>query len=328
MNQSPQSNEMQAAVHAGAAAAPAAARRPWPERLILWIVSASAAAFAISIVAHILMWVLSAFILIGGVPQRGSGEGGGDMVEMALISESDLSDMMGSELDLEAPSVPDVEVRAPEVADLMDSAPGDSAVAAGGLSDLGDVGVGGDIGESGGEGMGGGGSGKGASFFGVEAQGNRFAYIVDVSGSMQGDRLAGLKSELTRSIGDLLDTSEFLVVPFSSESAPLGGRSEWSDASQNNKKWARSQIELLQANGGTVPLPGFQIIFGARPRPDAIYFMTDGEFDRETVEEVARLNSRLRIPIHCICFGSNDGEALLRQIARQSKGTYTFIAGP
>jgi hypothetical protein len=77
-----------------------------------------------------------------------------------------------------------------------------------------------------------------------------------------------------------------------------------------------------------MPFPAFEVVFSLRPRPDAIYFMTDGQFEPSVAVELARLNVEDRIPIHCICFVSKEAEALMKKIAEDSGGTYTYVAGP
>ncbi len=56
----------------------------------------------------------------------------------------------------------------------------------------------------------GGAGGGGAKFFGVEARGSRFIFIVDVSGSMEGGKIVTLRSELTKSIDGLAENSLFI----------------------------------------------------------------------------------------------------------------------
>jgi len=183
-----------------------------------------------------------------------------------------------------------------------------------------------------GAGAGGGGGGGGASFFGVEAQGNRFAYIVDVSGSMSvGGKLEALQKELTQSVNQLLETSSIAIVPFSSQVEVLGstsGKASWVDASDRNKSGVVRNVATLRANGGTNPAPAFVLVLGMKPRPDAIYFMTDGEFPEEAASQIMALNSELKVPIHCICFVSDGSADMMKVIAQKSGGTYTFVPGP
>ena len=53
------------------------------------------------------------------------------------------------------------------------------------------------------------------SVFGVQAQGSRFVYVFDRSGSMadfRGRPLAAAKQELVRSLADLQDTNQFQII--------------------------------------------------------------------------------------------------------------------
>src|SRR5207249_1934680 len=95
----------------------------------------------------------------------------------------------------------------------------------------------------------------------------------------------------------------------------------------NGKRVAKTLITTLAAGGGTNPLPGFELIYKLKPHPDAIYFMTDGQFDNSVVEEVAALSEKVKIPVHCICLGSKEGEENMRRIAKLTHGTFRFIGG-
>src|SRR5438046_2601550 len=81
-----------------------------------------------------------------------------------------------------------------------------------------------------------------------------------------------------------------------------GGRG-LSDA---GKQWARRTVPLIVDEGGTEPLTAFKIVMTLRPKPDAIYFMTDGEFNEDNATAVARMNAEWRIPIHCLTFVSRE----------------------
>lgn len=194
---------------------------------------------------------------------------------------------------------------------------------------------GGDIGD--GMGLGGGGSGGGARFFGVEAAGGRFLYICDVSGSMatavgagedvSGDtRLAALKHELSRSIRALQEHMNFSVVLFSSESRLLIADRKWVLANDGGKRIAGERLTDIVGFGGTEPWPAFEIAFAMRPPPDAIYFLTDGEFDPTVADRIKQRNTgSRRIPIHCITLIERSGEEVMRTIAEGSGGTYRHV---
>ncbi|MEL7485089.1 MAG: vWA domain-containing protein [Planctomycetota bacterium] len=176
----------------------------------------------------------------------------------------------------------------------------------------------------------GGASGGAASFFGIEARGNRFAYVVDLSGSMgQEGRMEAMLAELRRSITELGSHVSFYVVFYSDDAFPLGNRREWTDATGNGKRWARQKLESVEALGSTHPVPGFELVSQIRPRADAIYFMTDGKFnngDRD-VDAILALNRERPTPIHCITFVTREAEASMRRIAEMTGGSYTHVPG-
>jgi hypothetical protein len=299
---------------------------------------ASISALALSLLFHSLMWLLAAFIVVGSAGSGGgSGSGETGPIEMAVVTEGELTQLQDQALGVQTPTVPDAPMKDVEVAtNITDAGPTPGGSTGTEMGDIGSLAGGGDISLGGGDGGGLGGSGGGgANFFGVEATGNRFAYLVDVSGSMQdsvaaereGTRIQALRAELTRSTQGLLETSHFMIVKFSSDADVVGGKREWLEASPTGKKTIKNEIAALGPDGGTNPLPGFDIIFNLKPKPDAIYFMTDGEFDPSVVDEVMAMNQKFKIPIHCICLGSRAGEENMKKIAKGTKGTFRFIGG-
>ncbi|MGA1045442.1 MAG: magnesium chelatase, partial [Phycisphaerales bacterium] len=62
------------------------------------------------------------------------------------------------------------------------------------------------------------------------------------------------------------------------------------------------------------------------PRPDAIFFLTDGEVPADTPALVRRLNDRIRpTVINTVAFGTEAGRAALEEIARDSDGIFRFV---
>lgn len=316
---------------------------PWLRR---WAPPLTLAGLTLSLLLHIGFLVLAAIWLVGGGGggggTAGAQAGGGGVVGVAVMTDEELGQLAGGAVAEEAAMLAEAPVASAmlatsdlpvEVASL-----GAGAVTPGGVGEGLTGGAGAGAGEGGGEGVGtGGGSGGGAArFFGVEARGNRFAYVCDVSGSMsigvgadgQTARIDVLKGELLRSILALEERSSFAVALFSSESAFLGGRSEWVTSGQVGKSWARRAVAAIGPGGDTQPRPAFELVFKLRPRPDAIYFMTDGEFDESNVEAILALNEKAKIPIHCITVISSQGAEQMRRIAEASGGKYTHFAGP
>ena len=301
---------------------------PFDEKLLRWIRRATVVGVAVSLLVHLLMWFVAAHMSIG------HDLGGGDaampgVVDFAVMTEAELAQLQDSALTFDSPSVPEIDQEPmPEIESL--DMPSESEIT-GSLAEIAPTALGsgaGDIGQTSGLSEGGSGSGS-ATFFGVEATGSRFIYIVDTSGSMGvGGKLEALQRELVDSLDGLLEAAEFLVVTYSGSASALEGRQSWSDADERGKRFARRGIARLKASGGTQPIGGFRMAFSMRPPPDAIYFMTDGEFNEEVASEIAMLNRDHKTPIHCIAFVSRQSEALMRRIAQQSGGTYTFVPAP
>jgi hypothetical protein len=298
------------------------------------LVRASVVASATSVLLHLSLIALAAVVTVGLVSvhrDRGSPEG--ELI-LALSPETELTEVGDASLDPTIPSVAAADVPLPELATsgVMEGPGGDDAPASGpGMGAIGEGlggAGGGDIGD--GKGLGAGGSGGGAaSLFGVEAKGSRFAYIMDVSGSMRGEKMQALKIELAESINSLQDHMSFYMVLFSSDASDLGGKDKWTVATAGGKKWALDNIYRLEANGGTQPWSGFERVFAIKPAPDAIYFMTDGEFNPDVADLIAMRNKgSKKVPIHCITFVNRESEELMRRIASESGGTYTHIEGP
>ncbi len=174
-------------------------------------------------------------------------------------------------------------------------------------------------------GTGGGGLGGDASFMGIKAKGSRFCIIADRSGSMLGPKIQYLKQEILEAISRMTGKERFQVVLFNHEAQPFpeaGWRHPKADF-QRLKSW----LESIQAAGGTDPTPAFREALKLSPRPDVIFFMTDGQFDPAAVEVVAALNRGKETVIHTISFVDQSAEPLLKKIASDSGGTYRHVAG-
>ncbi len=186
--------------------------------------------------------------------------------------------------------------------------------------------AGGEVGEGLGSGLGAG-SGSGASFFGVQAGGNRIAYILDVSGSMrQQGKMSIAMSELKRSLRALPDYASFVVVLYSDQANVPSFQRSWLRASGQNIKRVENWIDNFAPGGGTLPEPAFTKIFAMDVRPDSIFFMTDGLIPPETVSIVSSLNnSGKRVLINTIAFGNSGGHAPLRRMASDSDGVFRFV---
>ena len=172
-----------------------------------------------------------------------------------------------------------------------------------------------------------GGGGAGTSFFGVSSRGTRFAYIVDISGSMGSERKIQIAMrELSQSITDLPDFAYFYIVLFSSDATVPPMQENWNRARPSTVRHFIRWLGQVAPGGGTQPRSAFSQVFSLQDRPDVIFFMTDGEITNFSAQEVAAYNGRgRRVVINTIAFGDPSSQDLLRDIARASGGVYRFI---
>ena len=247
-------------------------------------------------------------------------------LEFAVLQEPELTRLEESALEELTPEVAlELDVVLPDeplaTLDPDLSAANLEISAAGSVPALGGAGAG----EGGGPTLDGGGAGT--SFFGVSSRGTRFAYIVDVSGSMGQDRKIDVcMRELARSIETLPDYAYFYIVLFSSDITLPPVQKGWTRARPNTLSNVIRWLNQIDPRGGTQPKPAFLQVFALRDRPDVIFFLTDGEIPKDTPETVIGLNARgKRVVINTIAFGDPTSQDHLQHIARRSGGVYRFV---
>ena len=165
-------------------------------------------------------------------------------------------------------------------------------------------------------------------FFGIQAQGRYICYVVDVSGSMgPSGGLVRLRAELEHSLRSLPAGTRFAVLPFNHTLRDL--QPSWTRASPNKVRQVGARLSAVGAQGGTDPTEAFEWAFRQLdPRPDAVFFMTDGQLNDAGIV-MARLDalnaSAPRTRIHAIGFGKDADIAFLRQLAAQHGGTVRLV---
>ncbi len=169
--------------------------------------------------------------------------------------------------------------------------------------------------------------GVGTEFMGVKTAATRVVYVIDQSGSMADAKFAHTKLELRRSIERLPDQGEFWVVFFNHGPTPMPpGKLVVSN--RKNKSEGIAWIRDQAPGGGTDPTEALALAL-QEPRPDAIFLMTDGQFQEGPVFEVInRLNADRKVSISTICFHSRSSEEPLKRIAAENRGDYTYVPEP
>lgn len=180
--------------------------------------------------------------------------------------------------------------------------------------------------DTGGIGRGVGGAEGGVGFFGMEAVGKSFTFVVDCSGSMQGPRFERAMTELTTSLSDLSVTQKFNVIFYHQNPIPMvfqGKRAGLVTANRLNLQRARAWIRKRKAKGGTVPQPALEMAL--EDKPDVMFFLTDAQEIPRVVRTLVRRWNKHGTTVHTICFGHRGGEALMQGIAEDNKGRYRFV---
>lgn len=171
-------------------------------------------------------------------------------------------------------------------------------------------------------------------FLGVEGQGRRFCIIADSSSSLGAGSFNLIKQEILKTLDSLEAESQFHLMFFSSKTLSNPG-GDWLFG-KRDVEIARPWINAYPLGGGTVPAPAFQKAFTLVPKPDVIFFMTDGLINPADPSRVAVLNVEPKVPINTILFTrraievppTDRARQMLEQIARESGGIYRQFIDP
>lgn len=179
------------------------------------------------------------------------------------------------------------------------------------------------------------GNGNQAQFFGIQATGKNFVFIVDSSGSMTGTRWKNAVRELRNSLTALQENQRFYVIFFDHQTHLMfQGRVDQFRKSRRLKMINATDENLDRVNNwlrrvdlGTQTRPRISFDYGMSLQPDAIFFLTDGEFNDGTYEYLMGIAAQSsNIPtIHTVAFGNRSAGRALEEIAERFKGKYRFV---
>lgn len=231
-----------------------------------------------------------------------------------------------------------------------------------------DFGNGDDFGEgwADGDGFGSGGGSNGASFFNQKVKANRVCFVIDYSASMRGLRIALLKKELAQSVKKLPTGMEYQMIFFGGPAWVAGstvkmaqgnksavithedktykwaGRSahgwvstgrmpkvSWRESSKSNIKESLSAIEETPLVWGTTWTNPLEMALDMNPRPDVIFFMTDGSSGKSSKNIALRMGERaksLGITINAIALMDPVAKEAMGAIAELSGGQFSMVS--
>jgi len=178
--------------------------------------------------------------------------------------------------------------------------------------------------------------GTSTQFFGTQAIGSRFIFIIDASDSMnEGFRWHHAVRELEASIDKLGSDQKALVLLYNFQTYPMFNTPAdelellpvTKEFKTNLRSWLGRQIPI----GGT--RPAHALGYSLSLKPDAIFLLSDGMLADNSVKVLARQNAArdpangdfTKIPIHTVSLGPNvAGAELMKFIADNNDGEFTW----
>jgi hypothetical protein len=168
------------------------------------------------------------------------------------------------------------------------------------------------------------------SLFGVKAEGSKFVYVLDRSGSTEGKVLAAAKAEILASIEKIDDVHQFQLVVYNERPKafnPAGPNGQLAFGTDANRTAVKKFLGTIEADGGTDHEAALSL--AVRMRPDVIFLLTDGDKPLLSAGQLARVD-RIGpgITIHAIQFGEGPqrgGAGWMGKLAHQSGGEYRYV---
>jgi Ca-activated chloride channel family protein len=151
-------------------------------------------------------------------------------------------------------------------------------------------------------------------------------FIIDTSGSMQGEAMDQAKAALYRGLASLKSDDRFNLIEFNSDSYTLFSASVPPDG--NYLEEALNFIQTLEADGGTNMAPALQDAMRLPAQPGLlrqIVFVTDGSVgnEQELLQQIAEQLGDSRL--FTVSIGSAPNTGFMRKAAEIGRGTHTHI---
>ena len=169
-------------------------------------------------------------------------------------------------------------------------------------------------------------------FDGVEAEGNRFVFVLDHSNSMGGAHLAILheaKREILAQIDRLDERHAFQIIAYNNR-LDYFNRGGLLPATDQNKRQAHKFVEGVTASGGTKHYLALASALRMKPPADAIFVLTDADKPHPTGGDLAELRRRAnrRCSINVVQFGDGAAESsdtFFTRLARETGGIHGYL---
>ncbi|HAQ48424.1 MAG TPA: marine proteobacterial sortase target protein, partial [Glaciecola sp.] len=162
----------------------------------------------------------------------------------------------------------------------------------------------------------------------TQTQQREVIFVLDTSGSMEGDSIKQAKKALLLAITQLKATDNFNVIEFNSYAQNLWESPKFAD--QNNKQEAKHFVNSLSANGGTEIRSALKLAFsqpktGASTTLRQIVFITDGSVGNEASLMQLISNKLANSRLFTVGIGSAPNSYFMSEAAKMGRGTFTHI---
>ncbi len=154
------------------------------------------------------------------------------------------------------------------------------------------------------------------------AEGTDWTFVLDVSGSMRGHKIATLGEGVVQVIEKMSPTDRFRVVTFNNSARDLTGG--YLPATPENVRGVLAQVKSIGAGGGTALHAGLSLGYSAldADRTTGIILVTDGvaNVGPHQHADLLRLQRRHDVRLFTFVIGNSANRPLLNRLARDSGG--------
>ena len=149
--------------------------------------------------------------------------------------------------------------------------------------------------------------------------------LIDKSSSMEGTRMNEVKNTLNELIRILKDDDKISLITYSTDAEVLIN----SLKAGENRDSMTTTVSNIVASGMTNLESALMKISTLTNLPDAIFILTDGNVNAGTMssmglQSIAHTVIHESVPLGTVGYGSDHNQVLLRDLAIQSRGTYTY----
>ena len=152
-------------------------------------------------------------------------------------------------------------------------------------------------------------------------------FVIDVSGSMQGQSIVQAKTSLAMAIEQLAPEDHFNIIAFNNDFTPFSY--QLAQANSEQKSQAQQWVASLNADGGTQMYPALRAAYSQMRQPERlqqIVFITDGAIGNEEM-----LFDLINAPGHharlfTVGIGSAPNSFFMTKAAQLGRGSYELIS--